>query len=100
MDWYNYAREVCDFILQINENNVIGGPGIVDEIDESKVGKRKYHKGKRVDGAWVFGGIERDSKKCFFSQPLKTELPIPLSISQSNTLNPDKLVIVGKPTIL
>ena len=38
------------------------------EIDESKVGKRKYNKGKRVDGVWVFGGVERDSNpvKCFF----------------------------------
>lgn len=67
VDWYNYAREVCDNILQTNENNVIGGPGIVVEIDESKFGKRKYHKGRRVDGVWVFGGIERDSKKCFFT---------------------------------
>ena len=38
------------------------------EIDESKFGKRKYNRGKRVDGVWVFGGIERDSNppKCFF----------------------------------
>lgn len=25
----------------------------------------KYHKGKRVEGQWVFGGTERDSDKCF-----------------------------------
>ena len=38
------------------------------EIDESKFGKRKYNRGKWVDGVWVFGGIERDSSpsKCFF----------------------------------
>ena len=67
VDWYNFAREVCDTILQKTENNIIGGPGIVVEIDESKFGKRKFHKGRRVDGVWVFGGIERDSKKCFFT---------------------------------
>ena len=44
----------------------IGGPGKHIEIDESKFGKRKYHRGKRVDGVWVFGGIERESKRCFF----------------------------------
>ena len=38
---------------------VIGGPGVIVEIDESKFGKRKYHRGHRVEGAWVFGGIER-----------------------------------------
>ena len=35
------------------------------EIDESKFGKRKYHRGRRVDGVWVFGGIERESRRCF-----------------------------------
>ena len=39
--------------------------GKVVEIDESKFGKRKYHRGRRVDGVWVFGGIERESNKCF-----------------------------------
>jgi len=47
----------------------IGGPGKVVEIDVSKLGKRKYHCGKRVERVWVFGGIERDSSpiKCFFT---------------------------------
>ena len=35
------------------------GQPIVVEIDESKFGKRKYNKGKRVDGVWVVGGVER-----------------------------------------
>lgn len=26
---------------------------------------RKYYKGHRGDGQWVFGGIERDSRRCF-----------------------------------
>ena len=25
----------------------------------------KYHRGKRVEGQWVFCGVERDSGKCF-----------------------------------
>ena len=63
---YSYAREVCDSILQNHENNIIGGPGAIVEIDESKFGKRKYHKRRRVDRVWVFGDIELDSKKCCF----------------------------------
>lgn len=66
VDWYNYCREVCTTVLQIDSEK-IGGEGVVVEIDESKFGKRKYHKGRHVEGQWVFGGIERDSKKCFFS---------------------------------
>lgn len=65
VDWKNFAREVCLCILK-QESERIGGPGKHVEIDESKFGKRKYHRGKRVDGVWVFGGIERESKKCFF----------------------------------
>jgi len=56
-------------LLPERDSKPIGGPGKVVEIDESKFGKRKYNRGKRVDGCWVFRGIERDSHppKCFFS---------------------------------
>jgi len=35
------------------------------EIDESKFGKRKYHRGHHVEGAWVFGGIEGGAGRIF-----------------------------------
>ncbi|CAC5405116.1 unnamed protein product [Mytilus coruscus] len=66
VDWYNYCREVCIEILKIDSEK-IGGDSVIVEIDESKFGKRKYHKGRQVEGQWVFGGIERDSKKSFFA---------------------------------
>jgi hypothetical protein len=44
----------------------IGGPGIVVELDESKFGKRKYHRGHRVDGVWVLGGVERTKERRVF----------------------------------
>jgi transposase-like protein len=47
---------------------MIGGEGIIVEIDESKFGKRKYHRGHRVEGAWVFGGVERAPEKRTFVQ--------------------------------
>ena len=54
IDWYNFAREVCVSIV-IKENEQIGGYGKTVEIDESKFGKRKYNRGRRVDGCWVYG---------------------------------------------
>ena len=42
----------------------IGGPGKTVQIDESKIGKRNYHRGHHVEGQWVFGGIEEGSQKC------------------------------------
>ena len=35
------------------------------EIDESKFFHRKYHRGAYREGHWVFGAIERRSRKCF-----------------------------------
>ena len=32
------------------------------QIDENKFGKRKYHRGHHVEGQWVFGGKEEDSR--------------------------------------
>jgi len=56
-------------VLIEDESEQIGGVGKVVEVDESKFGRRKYHKCRRVDGVWVFGGIERDYNppKCFFA---------------------------------
>ncbi|GFS57297.1 putative transposase-like protein [Trichonephila clavipes] len=41
------------------------GEGKTVEIDESKIGKRKYNKGHFVEGQWVFGGVERETGRCF-----------------------------------
>jgi transposase-like protein len=45
----------------------IGGEGVIVEIDESKFGKRKYHKGHKVEGVWVFGGVERTPEHRMFA---------------------------------
>ncbi|KAI9103766.1 hypothetical protein DFS34DRAFT_590183 [Phlyctochytrium arcticum] len=46
-------------VSQTDGQRRIGGPGTIVGIDESKFGKRKYNKGRRVEGQWVFGGIQR-----------------------------------------
>ena len=59
-----FCRETWEVTIQRNSEK-LGGEGKVVQIDESKVGKRKYHRGYRVEGQWVFGGIEEDSRRCF-----------------------------------
>ena len=64
VDWTMFCREVCLTTIE-NKREKIGGKGKTVQIDDSKVGKRKYHRGHHVEGQWVFSGIEQDSRKCF-----------------------------------
>jgi hypothetical protein len=41
---------------------------VIVEIDESKFGKRKYHRGHPVEGAWVIGGVERAAERRVFAE--------------------------------
>lgn len=62
-DWFSYCREtVVVYALENQEQKEkIGGVGKIVQIDESKFGKRKYNKGRRVEGHWVLGLIEDGS---------------------------------------
>ena len=61
VDWFNFCREVCITVLEDTDFDRIGGEGVVVEINGNI-------RGRRVDGVWVFGGIERrDKTRCFFS---------------------------------
>ena len=44
-----FCRELCEVTLFENREK-LGGPGKVVQIDESKIGKRKYHRGHVVEG--------------------------------------------------
>jgi len=37
----------------------IGGPNEMVEIDECKIGRRKYHRGRIIEGSWILGIIHR-----------------------------------------
>ncbi|XP_071652542.1 uncharacterized protein [Temnothorax longispinosus] len=64
VDWFNFCREVCVFWAE-KHSEKLGGPGCIVEIDEVKIGKRKYNRGRLVKGQWIFGGYERGTKKIF-----------------------------------
>ena len=64
VNWSSYCREVC-LIAFVKSPRKIGGPSKTVEIDESKFGRRKFYRGHKVDGCWVFGGIERESGRVF-----------------------------------
>ncbi|KAI5646989.1 ISXO2-like transposase domain-containing protein [Phthorimaea operculella] len=64
IDWYSYGREVV-VIFQLDQQQKrgkIGGEGKIVQVDESKFGKRKYNRGRRLEGHWVLGLIEDGSE--------------------------------------
>lgn len=65
VDFCSFIREVLvDFAA--GRPRLIGGPGIIVEVDEAKIGRRKYNRGRYLTGQWVFGGIERGRRENFF----------------------------------
>ncbi|GFS91600.1 uncharacterized protein TNCV_1140051 [Trichonephila clavipes] len=64
VDWYMFCEEVY-IVTVLNESESLGGEGKIVEIEESLFGKMKNGRGKPVNGQWVFGGVERNSNKCF-----------------------------------
>ena len=64
--WTDYVQQLIATVL-INDGVQVGGPGVVVEIDESKFGKRKHHRGHSVEGVWVFGGVELTPERRFFA---------------------------------
>jgi len=63
--WYKFFRQMVSQMLDHDsEDNMLGGYDedgnpIIVEVDETKMGKRKYNKGRRVSASWVIGMVER-----------------------------------------
>ena len=64
--WFNFLREVCSQHL-FRHPTMLGGPGVVVELDESALGrKRKYNRGfVRGSGIkWIFGLLDLSTGQC------------------------------------
>ena len=75
VDWRSFCSEVCEHWF--NNQEAIGGDSVVVEIDETLVVRKKYNKGRDLIQTWLFGGIERTSKKSFvvpLLDPLSNEI--------------------------
>lgn len=59
VDWDMFCCELCEVIF-FEKREKFGGLGKIVQIDELKIGKRKYYCGYVVEGQWVFGGIEEE----------------------------------------
>ncbi|CAL4119845.1 unnamed protein product [Meganyctiphanes norvegica] len=68
VDWASFIREVLESYIAATTNK-IGGVEFHVEIDESKFGRTKYHRGRFTTGQWVFGGYCRETEE-FFAVPV------------------------------
>lgn len=68
-DWIRFCQDECAHWVDKNPLQVGGfdsdGKSIVVEIGESNYFHEKYHVDQRLEGRWIFGGVERGSGKCF-----------------------------------
>ena len=60
-------RELCGFQL-LAKPVMVGGPGMVVEIDETVYARLKYHRGRHFPEQWVFGGICRRPRNASLMQ--------------------------------
>ena len=69
VDWGNFCRDMCkksnDRDLSAIGGIESSGTPIIVEIDELLFFHRKYNRCLLHPNHWVFGGIERESHKCF-----------------------------------
>ncbi|CAI6353628.1 unnamed protein product [Macrosiphum euphorbiae] len=63
-EWSSLCREVS-YDAMVLRKVKLGGCGRTVEIDESKFGRRKHHRGHRVEDQRVFGSYERETGNCF-----------------------------------
>jgi len=63
-DWGMFCRETM-LVFMAGCSEKLGDPNKIVEVDESKFGRRKYHRGHPLKSQWVFGGVERESGRTF-----------------------------------
>lgn len=91
IDWARFCGEVCENWLQYQDP--IGGEGVIVEIGETLAYTPKKEKACVLSQVWLFGGIERVSKK-WFLLPISDDVNV-----HQETLNKETLVPLIKKFI-
>ena len=68
-----YWKSWCSEVLEnwVGHQEPIVGEGIVVEIDESVMVRRKYNRGRPISQVWVFGEIEQGEQEEIYSTSIR-----------------------------
>jgi IS1 family transposase len=75
------------------EDFMVGGDGVVVEVDETNLGKRKYNRGHRVEGVWIFCAVERTPERKIFVQNLENRNSNTLTKTILDHVRPKSIMI-------
>lgn len=89
--WTKRVRRMCAEKICREERN-IGGKEVIVEVDETKMGKRKYNRGHRVEGVWVIVGIERREGKAFFAVDVEKRDYETIKVIFQKYIHPESIV--------
>src|SRR5271170_1526228 len=87
-----HFRKLVSSSLEIDDMTICGTEMEV-EIDETKLGKRKYNRGHRVEGVWVLAGVERTPERKVFLVPVENRDQETLLTTIARHVHPGSIVL-------
>lgn len=91
-EYLKYFKELIADSLD-EEDFIIGGVGIKVQIDECKIGKRKYNRGHHVEGVWLLGGVEETLERKVFIKIITNRNQETLASLISRHVAPGSIII-------
>lgn len=82
--WFELFRDcLVSAARDLTSNQQIGGPGMVVQVDEALIGRRKYNRGRAMEGTWIVGMIDSNGSVHFEICPRRDRATLHALIQRS-----------------
>lgn len=82
--WFELFRDcIVSAARDLTSNQLIGGPGMIVQVDEALIGRRKYNRGRAMEGTWVLGMIDSNGAVHFEICPHRDRVTLHSVIQRS-----------------